>query len=116
MKYSITHNSYSELRDLYRNSQPRIGFQEVTDAIIQGFILSKFVWIRNFLYKLKQSGKCTRGIQARARANLGRNGRGFRKEENRLMQMRIGYLNREIRAQGHVATNQKDRVLKAFPP
>ena len=115
MKYTICQNTYQELRALYKKSQPRIGYAEVTNSIIQGFILSKLVWTRNFFDRLKKSGGATNEIKARARNNLGRRStRSIKKEAARLMGHRMGQINKEIRAQQKKCMNISTRVDNAF--
>ena len=115
MKYTICQNTYQELRILYEQSQPRMGFAEVTNAIIQSFILSKLVWTRNFFERLKKIGGATNEVKSRARINQGRRStRSIRKETSRLMGQKIGQINREIRAQQFKCVNASSRVEKAF--
>ena len=65
MKYQLCQNTYHELRTLYTQSKPRIGFAEVTGSIIQCFILSKLVWTRNFFKRLKKMGGPPRILKPR---------------------------------------------------
>ena len=115
MKYSIYPNTYHELRTLFIQSKPRIGFAEVTNNIIQYFILTKLVWTRNFFERLKKSGGATKDIKSRARQNQGRyTTRGYNKEVSRLMNQKIGHLNKEVRAQKHKCDSTSARVEGAF--
>ena len=115
MKYTICQNSYRRLRSLYEESSPRIGFAEVTQDLIQGFILSKIVWTRNFFERLKKSGGATHEIKCRARNNLGRRStRSIKKESSKLMGQKIGQLNREVRAQKHKCGTISTKVENAF--
>ena len=97
MKYSICQNTIRRLRILYETSNPNIGFAEVTKDIVEGFILNKLVWTRNYFERLKKTGGATKEVKARARDNLGRrNTRSIKKEASRLMGQKIGHLNREV--------------------
>ena len=72
MRYSVCHDSFRRLKNLYEQSKPRIGLSEVRGDIIEGFKLTKLIWIRNYLERLKKAGLATKEIYARARSNLGR--------------------------------------------
>ena len=100
---------------MYTNSQPRMGFAEVTGDIVNGFILTKLVWIRNFFERLKRSGGATKEMMARARNNLGRRStRSIRTEVSKLMGQKIGQISREIRAQQHRCHLTSAKVERAF--
>ena len=115
MNYSISQNIYHRLRILHEQSQPTIGFAEVTKCLIQSFILTKLVWTRNFFERLKKSGGATREVSARAKNNLGRSSyRSIRKEASRLMGQKLGQINREIRAQQFKTVNLSNKVEQAF--
>ena len=114
MKYYISQDSYHRLKNVYMQSKPSIGLSEVRGDIVSGFILTKLVWIRNYHERLKKAGLATREIYARARANLGRRTPNHKKECSRLMQMRIGAINQEIRAQKRRCNILAERVEYSF--
>ena len=117
MKYQISQNAFNQLRTLYLSSQPRIGYAELTGSIIQGFILNKLVWTRNFFERLQKTGGTTKEIQSRDRRNMGRNyTRSTKKEVSRLMCQRIGTIGGEIRAQQHKCRSIAARIEEAFDP
>ena len=111
MKYSICQNTYCGLKKLFEESKPRLRFAEVTQDLVEGFILSKLVWTRNFFERLKKAGGATHEIKARARDNLGRRStRSIRKEVTKLMGQRICQINKEVRTQKHKCTTSSTKV------
>ena len=87
----------------------------MTGLIIQGFILTKKIWVRNFFERLHKSGGATKEINFRAKANLGRgNQRSIKKEASRLMRQRIGTISREVRQQEQRCRTLTARVEYSF--
>ena len=116
MKYQISQVASRELRTLYEISRPRIGFADVTDTIIQQFILTKLIWTRNYFQRLQKSGGSTREIVSRSRRNLGRNvnPRCIKKEISRLMSQKIGNISYEIRVQKKKCLSRTTSVEEAL--
>ena len=90
VKYSISQDASQQLRTILNNqSRPRIGYADVTRCLIQGFILNKTIWTRNYFERLHKLGGATKEIISRAKQNLGRNQRQLKKETSRLMRQRV---------------------------
>ena len=114
MKYQITQNASLQLRTLFETSKPNIGYAEVTGSIIQGFVLNKLLWTRNFFERLHKFGGTTKEIRTRAQRNIGNSTRNLRKETSRLMCQRIGTINSEVRVQRRRCSQIYSKVENSF--
>ena len=105
------------LKSLIEQSKPSIGYHEVVGDQVNGFILSKKIWAKNFHEKLKKAGGATKELVAQAKRNLGGSRRpnsSIKKEISRLMAMRITLIQREIREHRNKSWRLTKKVETAF--
>ena len=102
MSYSISYHSINQLKSIC-DKTPRGGLKDLIKDIKEGFRVQKLINQRNFLEKLKKRGEATRDCISLAKRIVSKfNSKRCKKEEVRLMNLRIAEKSQESRIQRQV--------------
>ena len=100
MSYSISYHSIKQLKSIC-DKTPHWGLKDLIKDIKEGFRVQKLINQRNFLEKLKKRGEATRDCISLAKRIVSKfNSKRCKKEEVRLMNLRIAEKSQESRIRG----------------